>query len=95
MRLSFGGKQTSKRREDPTMKTFAVTVERQISQTHDLEIQAESSNEARELAEDEIPNIDNDDWDIGHADEPEVTKVVELSNGDESEEGSEAENEAV
>ena len=39
------------------MKTFVITIERQMFQTHDLEIEAEDADEARELAEEEIPNI--------------------------------------
>ena len=47
------------------MKTFVITIERQMFQTHDLEIEAEDADEARELAEEEIPNIAPDGWDPG------------------------------
>ena len=77
------------------MKIFAVTVERQVSQTHDLEIEAEDEDTAREVAEDQIPTIAPDAWDPGLEEDPEVIKVVELSDGDESEEeGDELEEEA-
>ncbi len=39
------------------MKTFVITIERQMFQTHDLEIEAEDADQARELAEEEFPNI--------------------------------------
>jgi hypothetical protein len=88
-----------KRREDPEMKSFAITIERQTTQTHIFEIEAENADEARELAEDEMLNIDPDDWDPLEPEEPEIRKVVELSDGlsdaDESEDADEAENEAV
>ena len=91
---------TKQRRERETrkMKKFAITVERQVSQTHDFEIEAESIDEARDLAEDEISNVGPDDWDLGHveAEEPEIRAVVELGDADESEDASEAaENEAA
>ena len=67
--------------EEPKPKTFAITVERQITQTYDFEIEAENADEARELAEYEIPNIAPDDWDLGlEAEEPEIKKIVELSD---------------
>ena len=75
--------------------TFAITVVRRTTQTHDFEIEAESADEARELAEDEIPNIDPSDWDLDDEEEPEIRKIVEMGDGDESEEGGDAEEEGV
>ena len=72
--------------EEPKPKTFTITVERQITQTHIFEIEAETADEARELAEDEFPNIDPDDWNLDYEEEPEIKKVVEVSDADELEE---------
>ena len=68
--------------EEPAKKLFAVTVERLIAQSHTFEIEAEDADEARDLAEDEIPRIDPSDWD-DHFEvaDPEVIDVVELGHG--------------
>ena len=73
------------------MKKFSITIERQVSKTHDFEIEAEDADEARELAEDETPNIDPADWELGLAEESEVKKVVELSDAVELEDADESE----
>ena len=67
--------------EEEPKKTFNVTVERQITQTHSFEVEADDADEARELAEDEIANIDSGDWDDGfEVGDPEVIEVVELGH---------------
>ena len=47
------------------MKTYHVTVSREMTQTHVLEVEAEDEDEAREQAENEIDNIAEADWDDG------------------------------
>jgi hypothetical protein len=60
-------------------------VTRQIEQTHTLEIEADDADEAIEKAEDEILNIDDDDWDDGAVlqdAEVDVDKVEEMADED-------------
>jgi hypothetical protein len=73
------------------MKTYRITVSREITQTRDLEIEAETEDEARDEAEGEIGNIADDGWSDDPAGDPEITEVVELSEDDEAEDD-EAEN---
>jgi hypothetical protein len=73
------------------MKTYRVTVTREVAQTKDLEIGAESEDDAREEAESEVGNIAEDEWSYDDlASDPEITEVVELS--DDEEEDDELEN---
>ena len=61
------------------MKLYRVTVRRTIAQTCDIEIEAENEDEARELAEAELLNISDDDWDNEEATgDPEIVGVTEL-----------------
>ena len=71
------------------MKTFAITVERQISQTYDLEIEAENEDEARERAEDQCSTIAADDWDTVEEEDPEVATIVDLSDDEADDEAEE------
>ena len=74
------------------MKIFRVTVTRTCTQEHRVEIEAETADEARELAGDEILDVADNDWgDLTEID-LEITAVTELSDADASEE---AENEAA
>ena len=61
--------------------TCGVTVERLIAQSRTFEIEAESADEAHDLAEEEITNIDPADWD-DHFEvaDPEVIDVAELGH---------------
>jgi hypothetical protein len=68
------------------MKTFRITLTREISQDLHLEIEAENTDEARERAEDEILNLAEDDWRILQETDPEVAAVVELRDDGESDE---------
>ena len=66
------------------MKTYHVTVSREVTQTHVLEVEAEDEDEARDQAESEIDNIAEDDWDNGVAnDDVEIGKVEEVAADDE------------
>ena len=66
------------------MKTYHVTVSREVTQTHVLEVEAEDEDEAREQAENEIGNIAEDDWGDGVANnDPEIDKVQEVADDDE------------
>jgi hypothetical protein len=67
--------------EEAPKRTFSVTVERLIAQSHTFEIEAESADEAHDLAEEEITNIDPADWD-DHFEvaDPEVIDVAELGH---------------
>jgi hypothetical protein len=66
------------------MKTYRITISRQMPQTHDLEIEAENEDDAWIQANQEIANISEDDWDDGVVGEdPEISKVVELTYKDE------------
>ena len=70
------------------MKTYHVTVSREVTQTHVLEVEAEDEDEAREQAESEIDNIAEDDWDNGVANgDPEIDKVEEVAADDEEVDG--------
>ena len=61
-----------------------MTVSREVTQTHVLEVEAEDEDEAREQAESEIGNIAEDDWDDGVANnDPEIDKVQEVADDDE------------
>ena len=63
------------------MKTYHVTVSREMTQTHVLEVEAEDEDAAREQAESEIDNIADGDWDDGVADsDPEIDKVQEVAD---------------
>ena len=63
------------------MKTYHVTVSREMTQTHVLEVEAEDEDEAHDLAEDEIQNIAEDDWDDGVANnDPEIDRVQEVAD---------------
>jgi hypothetical protein len=66
------------------MKTFRITLTREISQDLNLEIEAENADEAREQAGDEILNLAEDDWRISQETDPEITAVVELRDDGES-----------
>ena len=68
------------------MKTYRVTVTREITQTYDLEIEAEDEADARDQANDEILSISAGDWsDLDAGSDPEIVKVVELTDdGDEA-----------
>jgi hypothetical protein len=68
------------------MKTFRITLTREISQDLNLEIEAENADEAREQAEDEILNLAEDDWRVLQETDPEITAVVELRDDGESDE---------
>jgi hypothetical protein len=68
-------------------KTYSVKVTREITQTHHLEIEAEDEDEARDLAEDEILNIAEDDWDDDErTSDPEIDKVTLFKDDEEDEE---------
>jgi hypothetical protein len=63
------------------MKTYHVTVSREMTQTHVLEVEAEDEDGAREQAESEIDNIAEGDWDDGVANnDPEIDKVEEVAD---------------
>ena len=68
------------------MKTFRITLTREISQDLNLEIEAENADEAREQAEDEILNLAEDDWRVLQETDPEITAVVELRDDGELDE---------
>lgn len=62
-------------------KTYRIEVTRQIAQTHSFEVEAENGDEARELAEAELLNISDDDWDNEEATgDPEIVGVTELTD---------------
>jgi hypothetical protein len=66
------------------MKTYHVTVSREVTQTHVLEVEAEDEDEAREQAESEIDNLAEDDWDSGGPyGDVEIGKVEEVAADDE------------
>ena len=69
------------------MPTYRITVRREVEQTHDLEIEADNEDDARDQANEEIENISEDDWSDGATTaDAEVTKVTELTqDGDEVE----------
>ena len=63
------------------MKTYRITVRREVEQTHNIEVEADNEDDARDQAEGEIDNIADDSWDDGFTtSDPEVTKVVELTD---------------
>jgi hypothetical protein len=71
------------------VKTWRVTITRELSQEHDMEIEADTEDEACEKAEEEIYTISDDDWEESdlQEDDPKIKKVVELTNdGEEPEE---------
>ena len=78
------------------MKTYCVTVTREmnVTQSHELEIEAEDEEAAREQAESEMENISDDDWseESSVVDDLEITKVEEVSD-DEDEDEAEDEDE--
>ena len=60
------------------MPTYRITVRREVEQTHDLEIEADNEDDARDQANDKITNISEDDWSDGATTaDAEVTKVTE------------------
>ena len=69
------------------MKTYCVTVTREmnVTQSHELEIEAEDEEAAREQAESEMENISDDDWseESSVVDDLEITKVEEVSDDEE------------
>jgi hypothetical protein len=75
------------------MKTWRVTITRELSQEHDMEIEADTEDEACEKAEEEIYTISDDDWEDSalQEDDPKIKKVLELSDGGEEPEEKEEE----
>ena len=67
---------TSPKTEGMKMKTFQVEIKRAVTQTHDLEIEAENEDEAREKADDEVHYIE---WDDGIDADLEIGEVTELT----------------
>jgi hypothetical protein len=77
------------------MKTYAIRVERELIQTHDFEIEAESEDEACELAELEASGLADNAWENALLEDPEITTIVELSDDDKTDEDEPAEQEAA
>jgi hypothetical protein len=77
---------TSPETEGMKMKTFRVEIKRAVTQTHDLEIEAENEDEAREKADDEMHYIDDSEWDDGIDADLEIGEVTELTGVMEEEE---------
>ena len=57
-------------------ETFQVEIKRAVTQTHDLEIEAENEDEAREKADDEMHYFE---WDDGTDADLEIGEVTELT----------------
>jgi hypothetical protein len=74
-----------RRKDEPTLPNFRVTLTRTVTQTHDLDIEADDKEQAESEGDAEATNIADEDWlDDDLQSDPEVTKVVELSeSGDE------------
>jgi hypothetical protein len=63
------------------MPIYRITIRREVEQTHDLEIEADNEDDARDQADYEIENISEDDWSDGATTaDAEVTKVTKLKD---------------